>query len=333
MSKKSLVTGGAGFIGSHIAKELIQLKHKVVILDDLSGGFKHNIPNGCVFIEGSILDFELIEKLFETYKFDYVYHMAAYAAEGLSHFIRRFNYQNNLIGSVNLINAAVNHNIKCFVFASSIAVYGKNDLPHHEGQIPQPEDPYGMAKFAVEKDLEMAHNHFGLNSIIFRPHNVYGPGQNIGDKYRNVIGIFMNQIMKNQALTIFGDGEQTRAFTPISSIAPYIAKSVNCSAAYNEIFDIGADDVYSVNQLALAVMEVMGKEVSINHVPARNEMKHAYANHDKFKQFFKPISSQPLKEALQEMAQHAYLFGAQITKDFTAIEIEKKLPSAWKKNL
>ena len=163
----SLVTGGAGFIGSHVARHCRDLGHKVVVLDDLSGGFQDHIPSGVDFVEGSINDHKLVDKLFDVYNFDYVYHLAAYAAEGLSHFIRRFNYTNNLIGSVNLINAAVRHECKCFVFTSSIAVYGANRLPMEERMIPRPEDPYGVSKYAVELDLKSAHEMFGLNYIIF----------------------------------------------------------------------------------------------------------------------------------------------------------------------
>src|SRR4030066_1006448 len=134
-----LVTGGAGFIGAHVAEQLLSRGNRVVVLDDLSGGFKDNIPNGAHFVHGSINDVELVNQLFETEKFTAVYHLAAYAAEGLSHFIKRFNYENNLIGSVNLINAAVNHSVKCFVFTSSIAVYGASpELPMAEARPPPP---------------------------------------------------------------------------------------------------------------------------------------------------------------------------------------------------
>src|SRR5271165_1390939 len=143
---KSLVTGGAGFIGSHVAKHCLGLGQEVVVLDDLSGGFEDNVPAGAVFRQGSITDVHLIQELFAEHKFDYVYHLAAYAAEGLSHFIRRYNYNNNVIGSVNLINAAVNHRAKCFVFTSSIAVYGAGQTPMTEEMIPIPEDSYGIAK-------------------------------------------------------------------------------------------------------------------------------------------------------------------------------------------
>src|SRR5215471_10068602 len=182
----TLVTGGAGFMGSHVAEHLLKMGQEVIVLDDLSGGFEDNVPNGAKFVQGSIFDHRLVDSLFEKYSFDYVYHLAAYAAEGLSHFIKRFNYNNNLIGSINLINAAVNHNVKCFVFTSSIAVYGAGQSPMSEDMIPVPEDSYGIAKLAVEQELRVTHEMFGLNYVVFRPHNVYGERQNIGDRYRNV---------------------------------------------------------------------------------------------------------------------------------------------------
>src|SRR5205807_4955336 len=166
-----------------------------------------------------IVDHDFINSLWDDGNFDYVYHLAAYAAEGLSHFIRRFNYTNNLIGSVNLINRSVLRQVKCFVFTSSIAVYGECEPPITEEVTPKPEDPYGIAKYAVELDLASANRLFGLPYIIFRPHNVYGEGQNISDMYRNVVGIFMNQVLGGKPMTVFGDGLQTRAFSYIDGVA------------------------------------------------------------------------------------------------------------------
>src|SRR5262249_36473916 len=171
---------------------------------------------------------------------------------------RRFNYQTNLIGSVNLINEAIKNGTRCFVFTSSIAVYGKGQLPMTEEMVPQPEDPYGVSKYAVELDLAAAFRMFGLPYIVFRPHNVYGEHQNLGDPYRNVLGIFMNQIMSGRPLTVFGDGEQTRAFSHIDDVAPHIARSVHIEQAYNQVFNIGADRPYTVNQLARVVMMAFG---------------------------------------------------------------------------
>lgn len=327
-----LVTGGAGFIGSHVVDELISFGENVIVLDDLSGGFKENVNDKAVFIEGDICDYELIKKIFSENRIEYVFHLAAYAAEGLSHFIKRFNYNNNLIGSVNLINQCVINKVKCFVFTSSIAVYGKNQLPMTEDTVPMPEDSYGIAKFAVELELECSHKMFGLNYIIFRPHNVYGERQNIGDKYRNVIGIFMNQILQNKPLTVFGDGEQSRAFSYIGDVAPVIAKSIHVKEAYNDVFNIGADIPYTINQLIQKVREVMSTEPEVRYLDPRNEVVHAYSSHEKAEKVFKIKEKTELETGLLRMSEWVKQHGAKSTKNFGAIEIEDKLPPSWKSN-
>jgi UDP-glucose 4-epimerase len=329
MTDNVLVTGGAGFIGSFVAAELHQRGYHVVALDDLSGGDRANVPPGVELVVGSILDQEKIEELFDSYHFSYVFHLAAYAAEGLSHFIKHFNYQNNLIGSVNLINAAINHEVRQFVFTSSIAVYGKGQLPMTEDMKPEPEDPYGIAKYAVEMELEVAQRMFGLNYTIFRPHNVYGEHQNIGDRYRNVIGIFMNQIMQGQPMTIFGDGTQTRAFTYISDVAPVIARSIEVPDACNQIFNIGADTPYSVNELAQVVAKAMGIEPKIQYLDARNEVQHAFSSHEKVKQVFGEGQPVSLEEGVQKMANWAKQAGARESSTFGKIEIWRNLPPSW----
>lgn len=325
-----LVTGGAGFMGSHVAEALMKRGHQVIVLDDLSGGFTENVVDGIEFVEGSINDVDLVNDLFERTQFDYVYHLAAYAAEGLSHFIKRFNYSNNLIGSINLINAAVNTGVKCFVFTSSIAVYGSSpELPMTEETPPHPEDPYGIAKLAVEQELRVSKEMFDLDYIIFRPHNVYGERQNIGDKYRNVVGIFMNQILQNKPMTIFGDGDQTRAFSYIGDIAPIMVEAIDLPAAYNQIFNVGADQPYSVNELAEAVARAMGVEPNIVHTPPRNEVLDAYSSHDKVQRIFGPRSLHSLEEGLGFMANWVREHGARISHEFDGIEVTKNFPAAW----
>lgn len=327
---KSLITGGAGFIGSHVACHCLALDHQVVVLDDLSGGFRDHVPAGVAFVQGSVTDYRLVQWLFAQHRFDYVYHLAAYAAEGLSHFIRRFNYANNLIGSVNLINEAIRHEVKCFVFTSSIAVYGANQLPMIEDLTPQPEDPYGIAKYAVELDLRAAHEMFGLDYIIFRPHNVYGENQNIGDRYRNVIGIFMNQIMQGQPMTIFGDGSQTRAFSYIDDVAPIIARSVDVPTAYNQVFNVGADQPYTVKHLAQVVAEAFGVAPAITYLPARNEVQHAYPDHSKVRQVFCRDTPVALEDGIGRMAAWAQRVGARASHSFGDIEITRNLPPSWR---
>ncbi|NMB70286.1 NAD-dependent epimerase/dehydratase family protein [candidate division WWE3 bacterium] len=325
----SLVTGGAGFIGSHVAENALNLGHKVVVLDDLSGGFERNLPKGVIFVKGSVNDVSLLDKLFSDYKFDYVYHLAAYAAEGLSHFIRNFNYTNNLIGSVNLINQSVKHNAKRFVFTSSIAVYGENVTPMVETLTPSPEDPYGISKYAVELDLKAAHKMFGLEYTIFRPHNVYGPKQNHGDSYRNVLGIFINQIFKKQPITIFGDGTQTRAFSYIDDVAPYIARCVQMSSTVNEIYNIGADKPYTILELSNEIFNAMGKNYGINFLPERNEVKHAFSDHSKARKAFKMRKAVSLCEGINKMVEWSKEIGEMQPTVFNNIEIESNMPKSW----
>jgi UDP-glucose 4-epimerase len=326
---KSLVTGGAGFIGSHVAEHLIRMKHHVIVLDDLSGGFKDNVPEGAAFVEGSILDHELIDSLFREHRFDYVYHLAAYAAEGLSHFIKRFNYNNNVIGSVNLINTAVNNDVRCFVFTSSIAVYGAGQAPLTEDMTPVPEDSYGIAKLSIEQELKVSHEMFGLDYVIFRPHNVYGERQNIGDRYRNVVGIFMNQLLKGEPMTIFGDGEQRRAFTHIDDVAPVIAEAVNIPAARNQVFNVGADVPFTVNHLAKVVAAAMGRECKVKHLDPRNEVKVAFSDHGKVERVFGRRNPTSLEDGIRAMAEWVKTHGARESSTFNGIEITKNLPPSW----
>ena len=330
-ARTSLVTGGAGFIGSHVAEHLIRMGHRVVVLDDLSGGCRENVPREAHFVEGSVLDHAVIEELFQEHPFDYVFHLAAYAAEGLSHFIKRFNYNNNVIGSVNLINAAVNHHVKRFVFTSSIAVYGAGQTPMTEAMIPVPEDSYGIAKLAIEQELRVSHEMFGLDYVVFRPHNVYGERQNIGDRYRNVVGIFMNQILRGEPMTIFGDGEQERAFTHIGDVAPVIAGCVENPAARNEVFNVGADVPFSVNRLAEIVAAAMGAKCNVQHLEPRNEVKFAFSDHCKAERVFGTTQKIGLEDGIRCMAAWVKAHGARASNVFSNIEILRNLPPSWAK--
>lgn len=325
----ALVTGGAGFVGSHVADELIALGMDVVVMDDLSGGYRRNIPERAVFVEASIEDTEAIERVFARYRFDYIFHLAAYAAEGLSHFIRQYNYRVNLVGSVNLINAAVKFQSKCFVFTSSIAVYGSALPPFREEDPVHPEDPYGIAKAAVEQDLRAAWEIFGLPYIIFRPHNVYGERQNLSDPYRNVIGIFINQALAGSPCTIFGDGRQTRAFSYIGDVAPIIAGSVEVAAARNEIFNIGAERELTVAELAAEVQKAVGNDVGIEWLAARHEALHAHSSHAKADRVFGRRASTDLADGIARMSAWAKSINPRELRPFANIEIRQNLPERW----
>lgn len=325
-----LVTGAAGFIGSHVADHCLSLGMQVVATDDLSGGFRENVPTAARFAQGDLRDGAFVKSLWDDGPYDFIYHLAAYAAEGLSHFIRHYNYQTNLLASVHLINQAVNCGCKCFVFTSSIAVYGRNQTPMTEDLTPQPEDPYGVSKYAVELDLRSAHEMFGLDFIVFRPHNVYGERQNIADKYRNVIGIFMNQLLHNKPMTIFGDGTQTRAFSHVDDVAPIIARSPLTPAARNRVFNVGADRPYSVLELAQGVARSLGKPCQVEHLPARNEVLHAFSDHSRVRETFQPDQDVDLETGLARMAAWVRARGPAMPVKFSNIEVARNLPESWR---
>lgn len=300
---KIFVTGCAGLLGANYTRHLLANGHEVVGIDDLSGGYKAFLPKGEKF---TFAKFDLerrkkVVELFEEHKPDILLHFAAYAAEGLSPFIRNFNYRNNLICSANLINECIAHDTK-FIFTSSMAVYGEQEPPFTEDKRPQPIDPYGIAKYAVECDLKLAHEQFGLRYNIVRPHNVLGIYQNIWDKYRNVIGIFIRKTLNGEPILVYGDGEQTRAFSDIKYyMEPFDRLLTDCD---NETFNIGADKYFTLNEVAKTVQEIgkkYGYEVPIEYGEPRHEVKHAYCNHDKAKNLLKFEDDTKLEELIESI--------------------------------
>ncbi len=324
-----LVTGGAGFIGSHVVEELLRRNHKVLVVDDMSGGRPENIAAGAEIAVEDVSDYEAMEWWFRGFGPEVVYHLAAYAAEGLSPFIRSHNAKVNGLGSANILSLALQYEVLHYHFTSSMAVYGSQAVPFEEWNPKMPEDPYGIYKAAAEDDILAAHETHGLQYTIWRPHNVYGPRQNIWDPYRNVIGIFIKQALAKQPLTIFGDGSQVRAFSHISEVALPMVEALGQDWAMNRTFNIGGDVPYTVKDLAGVVNE-LADGVGVVHLPVRDEVHEAYCSHDELDRAIPaPVSRVGIGTGLEEMilwAKQAQPYKSKLPE----IELERGLPPSWR---
>ena len=328
---KVLITGVAGLLGSRLADWIIENnKAQVFGVDDLSGGYIENVNKKVKFHKINLAkDTNKLDSLFEKHKFDYVFHFAAYAAEGLSPFIRQYNYENNLIATTKLINLSIKHNIKRFIFTSTMAVYGNAEVPFKESYKQEPIDPYGIAKYACEMDIHVAGEQHGLDWCIFRPHNVYGVKQNIWDKYRNVLGIWMYQHLTGNPMSIYGDGEQTRAFSYIDDCVPYFWMGAVDERASKQIFNIGGDDHITINDACNLLIDVIGSGSKI-HLEQRHEVKHAWVTHDKIKSVldFKQVTS--LRDGLGKMWDWAKNQPMRERKIWETYELDKGIYNFWK---
>ena len=330
-----LVTGAAGLLGSHFSEHLLDNGHSVVCIDNLSGGYIENIDPRATFYPVDLTNADTVATIMKAHKFDYVYHFAAYAAVGLSPFIRNFNYQNNILASVNLINGCIKNNVKKFIFASSMDVYGEQDPPFTEDMKPNPQDPYGIAKYAIEMDIQNAYRQFGLNYTIIRPHNIIGPRQNIWDRYRNVAGIWIRKAMSGEPLTIYGTGEQRRAFSDVKYYMQPFYQLMTNKATDHQIINIGADDHVSINELAQIVEDVAHEKMAIRpahlHLEARDEVQMMWCNHDKAKTILGFVDNTDLYSLVSETWDWAIQIQPKEVK-YMDYEIEKGIYSYWSKD-
>lgn len=297
-----LVTGGAGFIGSAVAERFCR-KHEVSVLDDLSGGYWRNVPFHARFMVGDLTDRRAVESAFLEFSPELVVHCAAYAAEGLSHWMRRYNYTQNMIGWANLVNAAVDAGTAKIVACSSMAVYGPQQVPFTEDLIPQPVDPYGAAKAAMEADLRALAKVQGIEWGIIRPHNVYGPRQNLADPYRNVVAIFLRQALARDPITVYGSGEQVRAFSYIDDVADGIVAL--CELDDIGIVNVGGEQPIRILDLARMVIALTGSDSEIVHLPARHEVDVAYSAHLRLRELLGSWEPTPMEMGLAAMADWA----------------------------
>ena len=331
--KTILITGIAGLIGSRLSRWILDnTDYHVIGIDDLSGGYIENVDKRSTFYKIDLsTDQKPIFDIFEKHNVEIVYHFAAYAAEGLSPFIRKFNYQNNLISSTNLINASIKYSVKRFVFTSSMAVYGdENQAPFSEDLTPSPIDPYGIAKYAVELDLKCAYKQHGLKYTIIRPHNVYGEGQNIWDKYRNVLGIWTYQIINDIQPTIFGDGLQKRSFSCIDDcLVPlwHTSQNDNC---VGEIINLGGIKETSIIDAYRTLARVSNSNIEPKFLEPRHEAKYAWSTWEKSQKLLDFDHKIDLEEGLTMMWNWALKQTNRDRKSWDSYELDKGLYDFWK---
>jgi UDP-glucose 4-epimerase len=331
MDKKNiLITGVAGLLGSNMADWIIKnySEYNIIGIDDLSGGYIDNINESVIFEKINLTD-KSISDLFKKYNFEYVFHFAAYAAEGLSPFIRTFNYQNNLLSTANIVNNCIEYNVKRLIFTSSMAVYGIGNPPFDENDLPNPIDPYGVAKFACEMDIQIAGEQHGLDWCIIRPHNVYGVKQNIWDKYRNVLGIWMFQTLNGQPMTIFGDGNQKRAFSYIDDILEPLWLSATSEKCSKQIINLGGTKEYSINEANLLLQKITNNS-NTTYLESRHEVKNAHPTWQKSVELLNYKDIHTLEEGLIKMWDWAKSQPSRPQYKWSEYEINKGIYSFWK---
>lgn len=323
-----LITGIAGLIGSRLADWILKNTDvKIVGVDDMSGGYYENIPDQITHYTGDCSNEVFLNMIFEKERPDYVYHLAAYAAEGLSPFIRNFNYTNNLIATTNVVNNCINYDVKRLIFTSTMAVYGAGIPPFDEDDQPSPIDPYGIAKYACEQDIRVAGEQHDLDWCIIRPHNVYGRNQNIWDKYRNVLGIWMYQSLHGQPMTIYGDGQQVRAFSYIDDCLEPMWKAAIYSSTSKEIINLGGTEDITILEAANVMQGITGN--SIVHLEPRHEVKHAFPTWKKSVEMLNYKDTTSLGEGLLKMWKWAKDQPYRKRKEWNRYEVNKKIYSYW----
>jgi UDP-glucose 4-epimerase len=329
--KRVLITGVVGLLGSRLADFLIDTQEDIYVvgIDDLSGGYIENVNPKVKFYQTNLLE-KSISVIFEIEKPDYVYHFAAYAAEGLSPFIRSYNYQNNLVATSRIVNECIKHDVKRLIFTSTLAVYGHGyGGVFDENQTPKPIDPYGVAKYGCEMDIQIAGEQHGLDWCIIRPHNVYGRNQNIWDKYRNVLGIWMYQHLNGEPMTIFGDGNQTRAFSYIDDSLEPLWHAAIVPQASKQIINLGGIESHSIREANNILLDIVG-DGNVVYLEQRHEVKHSIPTWQKSVDYLGFEHKTNLHDGLSQMWEWAK---EQPNRDrfvWSNYELDKGIYSFWK---
>jgi UDP-glucose 4-epimerase len=312
-----LVTGAAGFMGSHLVDSLVTLGHEVYGVDDMSGGFWRNINPQSHFTKLDLREQASVDTYITDVKPEMVFHLAADATEGRSQFTPLNCTQRNLVAYMNLLVPSIREGMKKMVLVSSMSVYGAQQPPFSEEMPRMPEDVYGVSKASMEHITEILSDVHGFKYTIIRPHNVYGVRQNIADPYRNVVGIFINSLLRGKRFHIYGDGEQKRAFTYIEDFTPYILRAGLDDSVNGEIINVGPREEYTINYLAEVILKHFfpggtPEEFLPVYLPSRpKEVKEAYCTTDKAEKLLGYKTTIHLEEGVSKMIEWAKELGPQ----------------------
>lgn len=337
-----LVTGSAGFMGSHLVDALIKKGFKNVYgADDLSGGYLDNVSPKSFFTKLDLRDKKKTLVLVTKVKPELIFHLAADATEGRSQFTPISCTERNYFAYLNLLVPAIAHGLKKVVLTSSMSIYGSQKPPFTEDMDRRPDDIYGISKAAMERASEILSQVHGFKYVIMRPHNVYGPGQNLSDPYRNVVAIFINCLLNNKNFFIYGDGEQERAFSYIDDFTPYIIKAAFLKEAEREIFNIGPVEESTINHLADIVLKAffpkrnVPEKLKPKHLPPRPmEVKEAWCSVEKAKRVLGYKTTVSLEEGVRQMIEWAKRKGPQKFYYLDKLEIvNKNTPLTWVEKL
>jgi UDP-glucose 4-epimerase len=326
-----LVTGVAGFLGSHIAEVLIKKGHKVVGIDNLIGGYIENIPQGIDFHKVDLLDFQKIEPIFKN--IELVIHAACTAYEGLSVFSPHFVTQNTFGITTSVMSASCKASVRKVIYFSSMSRYGTQSvIPFTEDLLPKPQDPYGIAKLASETLIRnMAETH-GLEYSILVPHNIIGARQKYDDPYRNVASIMINRMLQNKQPIIYGDGEQKRCFSFIQDVISPFTLVCETNIADGQVVNVGPDEEFiSINQLAANLASLLNFNLNPIYLPKRpQEVKNANCSADLARKLLQYQTKTSLNDGLVDLIDYIVSLGP---RDFTyniPLEITSDLtPKAW----
>ena len=331
ISKKILVTGAAGFLGSHLSEKLANMGHEVIGIDNMLGGYKDNVPKNITFHKIDCCNLKEMQKIIKG--IDVVYHCAATAHEGLSVFSPYEITKNNYLASVAIFSASVNEKVDRIIFCSSMARYGSQTSPFNENMKPQPVDPYAISKVASEEVLKNLCDLNNIEWVIAVPHNIIGPRQKYDDPFRNVVSIMINRMLQNKAPIIYGDGEQTRCFSYIDDCLSCLIPMLDQKNLNKQIVNIGPDEEFvTINKVAEICSNITGVNLEPIYKKDRpKEVKHATCSADKARKLLNYKTTINLSDGIKRTFDYIKGRGVKPFDYHIELEIDNELtPETWK---